>query len=136
MFASLAMSLALDASPQRCSVTVFPRYGRYRPTPRLHGPGLLLDGGGALEAPPASLAWLHRRLLRDASHRGGNVVVLRASDRNIYDVPFYRDGNLASVQTVLVPPCASREQVDAVASIVDRADAVYFAGGDQAHYVA
>jgi cyanophycinase-like exopeptidase len=136
MFAQLAMSVALITPPKRCSVTVFPRYGTYRATPHLYGPGLLLDGGGALEAPSSSLAWLHRRLLGNARHRGGNVVVLRASDRNIYDVLFYRGGNFASVQTILIPPCASRAQVDAVAPAVERADAVYFAGGDQAHYVA
>ncbi len=37
---------------------------------------------------------------------------------------------------MLIPPCASRAQVDSVTPIVDKADAVYFAGGDQAHYVA
>jgi cyanophycinase-like exopeptidase len=119
-----------------CSVTVFARYGRYTPTARLHGPGLLLDGGGALEAPNSSLEWLHRRLVGNTPQRGGNVVVLRASDANIYDRPFYRYAHLSSVQTVLIPPCAAHAQVDSVAPIVDRADAVYFAGGDQAHYVA
>jgi cyanophycinase-like exopeptidase len=63
-------------------------------------------------------------------------VVLRASGSDVYDRSFRRYGNFASVQSVLIPPCASRAQVDAVAPIVDRADAVYFAGGDQAHYVA
>lgn len=106
------------------------------PTTRLHGPGLLLDGGGALEAPNSSLEWLHRRLVGNTPARGGNVVVLRASDANIYDRPFYRYAHLASVQTVLIPPCATRVQADSVAPIVEKADAVYFAGGDQSHYVA
>ena len=120
-----------------CSVRVFARHGTFAATPRLHGPGLLLDGGGALEAPNSSLEWLHRRLVGNTSQRGGNVVVLRASDPNItYDRTFYRYARLASVQTVLIPPCAPRTQVDSVARIVDKADAVYFAGGDQAHYVA
>ncbi|MBV8281850.1 MAG: hypothetical protein JO347_07275, partial [Candidatus Eremiobacteraeota bacterium] len=131
----MMLSLLLGAS-LTCSVTVFPRYGNYVTTARLHGPGLLLDGGGALEAPSESLRWMHRRLVGDATSRGGNVVVLRASDRDIYDRPFYRDGNFASVQTILIPPCAARDAVDAVAPFVDGADAVYFAGGDQAHYVA
>ncbi len=128
-------ALALVASA-KCSVTIFPRFGNYAATARLHGPGLLLDGGGALEAPSASLRWMHRRLVGETNARGGNVVVLRASDRDIYDRPFYRDGDFASVQTILIPPCASRDAVDAVAPFVDAADAVYFAGGDQAHYVA
>lgn len=119
-----------------CAITIFPRFGAYVPTPHLHGPGLLLDGGGGEEAPNSSLRWLHRRIAGDTSRRAGNVVVLRASENNYYDKPFYRYGNLASVQTVLLPPCASRAQVDSVAKVVDGADAVFFAGGDQANYVA
>ncbi len=119
-----------------CAVTVFARHGTYVPTPHLHGPGLLLDGAGITGSPPSSLAWLHRRITGNDTKRGGNVVVLRASYSDIYDRPFRQYGNFASVQTVLIPPCASRAQVNTVAPIVDKADAVYFAGGDQAHYVA
>ena len=104
-----------------CSVTIFPRHGVYVATPVLHGPGLLLDGGGALEAPSSSLVWLHHQLLGATRRRGGNVVVLRASDRNIYDEPFYRDENFASVLTVLIPPRASRAQIDSVAPMRDGA---------------
>jgi cyanophycinase-like exopeptidase len=118
-----------------CSVAVFPRYGTYVPTPQLHGPGLLLDGSGASSSPDNTLTWLHARLVGDTPARGGNVVVLRASYGNVDDRHFYRAGNFASVQTVLIPPCASARQVDAVAPVVDTADAVYFAGGDQANYV-
>jgi cyanophycinase-like exopeptidase len=119
-----------------CAITIFPRLGAYVPTPHLHGPGLLLDGGGAEEAPNSSLRWLHRRIAGETAGRAGNVVVLRASENNYHDSPFYRYANLASVQTVLIPPCAPRAQVDSVAKIVDAADAVFFAGGDQANYVA
>jgi cyanophycinase-like exopeptidase len=137
MFAALAIAASLGAaSSPPCPVTVFPRYGTYIATPALRGSGLLLDGGGALEAPSSSLAWLHRRLAGNTPKRVGNVLVLRASYANIYDKPFYRDGNFASVQTVLIPPCASRMEIDSVAPFVDNVDAVYFAGGDQAHYVA
>jgi cyanophycinase len=118
-----------------CSVTVFARHGTYVPSVHLRGPGLLLDGAGVTGSPSSSIVWLHRRLTGSA-RRGGNVVVLRASYSDIYDKPFWQYGNFASVQTVLIPPCATRAQVDAVAPIVDKADAVYFAGGDQAHYVA
>jgi cyanophycinase-like exopeptidase len=119
-----------------CSITVFARHGTYVPTPHLHGPGLLLDGAGVTGSPSSSIVWLHQRLTGNATQRGGNVVVLRASYSDVYDKPFRQYGNFASVQTVLIPPCASRSQVDSVATIVDRADAVYFSGGDQAHYVA
>lgn len=127
----LPMLLALAL----CSVTIFPRYGTYVPTPQLHGPGLLLDGAGASSSPADTLTWLHERLLGDTAQRGGNVVILRASYINIDDRHFYDAGNFASVQTVLIPPCTSTAQVNSVAPIVDGADAVYFAGGDQANYV-
>jgi cyanophycinase-like exopeptidase len=118
-----------------CSITVFPRHGAYVRTARLYGPGLLLDGAGATGSPPSSIEWLHRRLV-GTSARGGNLVVLRASYSDAYDRPFRQYASFASVQTVLIPPCASRAQVDAVAPIVGKADAIYFAGGDQAHYIA
>lgn len=127
--------MPIASAPPACAVTVFSRHGRYVPTPHLLGPGLLLDGAGVTGSPTASIVWLHRRLVGSTS-RGGNVVVLRASYSDIYDKPFWQYENFASVQTVLIPPCASRAQVNAVAPIVDRADAVYFSGGDQAHYVA
>ncbi|HET6276286.1 MAG TPA: hypothetical protein VFE16_10195 [Candidatus Cybelea sp.] len=130
------MALIAAALALACQITIFPRHGTYVPTPHLHGPGLLLDGAGITDSPPSSIAWLHRRLLGNSAHRGGNVVVLRASYSDIYDHPFVEYGNFASVQTILIPPCALRPQVDLAARVVDKADAVYFAGGDQANYVA
>jgi cyanophycinase-like exopeptidase len=129
----LALALRLVFA---CAITIFARHGTYVPTPHLDGPGLLLDGAGASGSPPSSIAWLHRRIVGNDSQRGGNVVVLRASYSDVYDRAFRQYGNFASVQTVLIPACASRTQVNTVAPIIDRADAVYFAGGDQAHYVA
>lgn len=105
------------------------------PTPQLHGPGLLLDGAGTAASPDTTLTWLHSRIAGDTSQRAGNVVILRATGANVDDQHFYVTGNLASVQTVLIPPCAGPAQVNAVAPVVDTADAVYFAGGDQANYV-
>jgi cyanophycinase-like exopeptidase len=129
------MALIAPVAPA-CAVTVFPPHGTYVATARRHGPGLLLDGAGATGSPASSIAWLHGRIVGSGTQRGGNVVVLRASYSDVYDRPLRQYRNFASVQTVLIPPCASRTQVDAVAPIVDKADAVYFAGGDQAHYVA
>lgn len=101
----------------------------------MHGPGLLLDGAGISGSPDTTLSWLHNRIAGDTSQRAGNVLILRASYGNIDDQHFYVTGNLASVQTVLLPPCAPLTQAGRVAAIVDTADAVYFAGGDQANYV-
>ncbi len=135
-------AMALAASPPAraanaaaCNSIAFPPYGRYERSARLHGPGLLLGGGGASELPPAAFAWLHRRLTGQSSRRAGNVVVVRASGSNLYDTPFVQYGNFASVRDVFIPPCASRAQVDRYADVVDNADAVFFAGGDQSNYV-
>jgi cyanophycinase-like exopeptidase len=126
----------IAAAALACHITIFPRHGTYVPTARLHGPGLLLDGAGITGSPPSSIVWLHRRLLGTTATRGGNVVVLRASYSDVYDRAFRDYGNFASVQTVLIPPCATLAQADAAARVVNNADAVYFAGGDQANYVA
>jgi cyanophycinase-like exopeptidase len=131
--APAAQAQAPAASP--CAMTVYPRVGTYVRTPRLHGPGLVLAGGGAEEAPGAAFAWMRRTIAGTDAGRAGNVVVLRASSADEYDSFFYRDGRFASVQTVLIPPCAARADLDRAAKIVDGADAVFFAGGDQAHYV-
>jgi cyanophycinase-like exopeptidase len=67
----------------------------------------------------------------------GNVVVLRSSaDRDAYGPYIQPLGPYRSVRTIAIPPCATRAQIDALAPLVDGADAVFFAGGDQAHYVA
>ncbi|HEY3674369.1 MAG TPA: hypothetical protein VGK84_00095 [Candidatus Tumulicola sp.] len=139
----LAASASSSARAQQtgdtasCAMTVYPRDGTYVATPKLHGPGLVLAGGGAEDAPASVFPWMRRVIAGTESGRAGNVVVLRASSANEYDSFFYRYGRFASVQTVLIPPCATSPQnLTRAARIVDGADAVFFAGGDQAHYVA
>lgn len=134
-FAAVALPIANASRAAECATTIFPLTGTYAAERKLHGPGLVLAGGGAEESPRSMLRWMHRRLGGTQS-RFGNVVVVRASGARDYDAFFYRDGNFRSVQTVLVPPCASRTQVDRAVPVVERADAVFFAGGDQSHYVA
>lgn len=134
LLSQLAPALA-HAAPANCTTTIFPRLGAYTASGKLAGPGLVLAGGGAEEAPPSIFWWMHRRLGGAPGRRFGNVVVLRAYGSTDYDGFFYADGKFASVQTVLIPPCASRAQVDRAAPVVDRADAVFFSGGDQSNYV-
>lgn len=84
----------------------------------------------------AALPWVHDLISGGSTKRFGNVVVLRAADENDYDKFFYKLGNFASVQELLIPPCANAAQIAKAARYVDRADVVFFAGGDQSHYVA
>ena len=130
-----AIHPAARASDAGCAITIFPRMGTFEPSGRLYGPGLVLAGGGAEEAPASMFPWMRRRLAGPRSGRFGNIVFLRASDTTEYDKLFYDGGAFRSVQTVLIPPCAPRAQVDRAAPVVDGADAVFFAGGDQSHYV-
>ncbi len=134
LIASLAATA--PAHPASCAPTVFPPYGTYARSGRLHGPGLFLAGGGGSEAPAAAFVWMHDRSVGPSHGRTGNVVVLRAYGEKSYDLPFYQHANFASVTTVLIPTCASRAQVDSVVPAVDKADALFFAGGDQSDYVA
>jgi hypothetical protein len=137
LFALLFGTAAAPAAANPCAPVVYPIFGKYVASGTLHGPGLLLDGGGALDAPSSSLQWAHNLLAgtNGVTPRFGNIIVLRAFDANIYDKPFYQYGLFSSVRTIRIPPCATDADIDALVPLIDRADAVYFAGGDQANYV-
>lgn len=127
------MSPQPTATP--CTTTVFPIAGTFAATKVRVKPGLVLSGGGLLQAPVETvLAWISARV--PASGRAGNLLVLRASGGRDYSDEFYAKSRLASVQEILIPPCAVRSEVDRAAPYVDRADAILFSGGDQANYVA
>jgi hypothetical protein len=137
VFALFFAAAAASAGADPCTPVVYPLFGKYVASGTLHGPGLLLGGGGAMEASNSSLQWAHNLLAGTVgvTPRFGNMIVLRAFDANIYDKMFYQYGLFSSVQTIRIPPCATNGAIDALVPLIDRADAVYFAGGDQAHYV-
>ena len=85
----IAQALALA-----CTITVFPAFGTYAPSGQLHGPGLVLAGGGEEEAPAAAFAWVHRRL-GGSARPFGNLVVLRASGSDLYDKAILPKGDFA-----------------------------------------
>ncbi|HEV7179443.1 MAG TPA: ABC transporter substrate-binding protein [Candidatus Baltobacteraceae bacterium] len=136
-----AWSLSSDPAPSRavsnaaCSPRIFPGNGTFAQTASaLHGPGLVLSGGGS--DIDDTFRWMHRTLTGSSSARGGNVIVLRAyTDKDEYSPYIQPLGPFQSVRTIGIPHCATRAQVDALAKYVDQADAVFFAGGDQANYV-
>ena len=123
-------------TPTNCAPTSFVPDGTYDTTSARRGPGLVLSGAGAGNMPSAALAWIRGHIGARDDGRAGNVVILRASGERDSTDDFYRMGRFAWVQEVLVPPCASHAQVASVAAVVDRADAVFFSGGDQANYAA
>jgi cyanophycinase len=91
------------------------------------GPSLLLMGGGT--DVDAAFTWMSRE------SGGGDLVVLRAAGDNAYDAYAAGLGHFTSVRTLLLPPCATPSDLAHAASIVSRSRAVFFAGGDQSHYV-
>jgi cyanophycinase-like exopeptidase len=122
------------ATPASCTPIVYRPDGTPEKTHVLRGPGLLLEGSGAQGSPVAGLRWLRAHMGASQTGRAGNVVVVRASSERDYTDDFYAQGRFAWVEEILIPPCATRAQVDAMARYVDMADAVYFAGGDQSNY--
>jgi cyanophycinase len=125
--------LRAQANANVCKPMVYPLAGRYVASARLGGPGLLLDGGGT--DVDAAWRWMHATLIGSATRRGGNVVVLRATLDNAYSPWILTVAPFASARTITIPPCSTKADIDALSSYVDGADAVFFAGGDQAHYV-
>lgn len=128
-----AASPSAAPSPKTCTPIVFPIAGTRDPRSVHDGPGLVLSGAGLLNAPVSAMEWL-RSHIGDATGRAGNVVILSASGGREDEDALYRDASFASVQEVVIPPCADSEAVDAMVTYVNGADAVLFAGGDQANY--
>lgn len=133
---SIAFAPPAAAASSSCTLTASPLIGHYAASKKLHGPGLWLDGGGTLDGSAAPLSWVHDTIAGRSTGRFGNVVVLRATGKNEDASLFYKKGDFASVQELLIPPCASAAQIAKAARYVDRADVVFFAEGDRADYVA
>ena len=123
-------------TPASCTPQAFAPAGTRGPRAGTRGPALMLAGAGLSDVPAGTLPWLRAHVRGPRDRHAGNVVILKASGERYYSDDFYRAGNFAWVQEVLIPPCASPAQVDAIAPYVDDADVVLFAGGDQSHYVA
>lgn len=130
---SVAPSIATSA--ENCNPTVFAANGKPVPSRvALHGPGLVLSGGGT--DIDATFKWMHKTLAGNDRTRAGNVIVLQAdADKDAYGPYIQGLAPFQSVRTIAIPHCASRAKIDAMASYVNGADAVFFRGGDQANYV-
>lgn len=121
-------------TPTTCHSLFYPRIGNAiasKVAPR--GPGLILMGGST--DVDAAFKWLRQTIARRDGVDGGDVVVLRASGDNDYDKYIYGLARFNSVRTIVLPPCAGAYDVKRAAIVVDHAQAVFFAGGDQANYV-
>jgi cyanophycinase len=129
-----ASETAASRRAMRCTAIFYKPIGARRPGRiALHGPGLILGGGGT--DVNGEFAWIHDTIVGSHARRGGDLVVLRATGNADYDRYIYRLAPYHSVRTLLVPTCSSAQTLQKAAAIVARSSAVFFAGGDQADYV-
>ncbi|HEU5480061.1 MAG TPA: cyanophycinase, partial [Candidatus Tumulicola sp.] len=122
------------ASRARAAITVYPRVGNQADsaiTPQ--GPGLVIMGGGS--DVDGAFVWMHDTVVGAKSTSGADVVILRATGDNAYDSYIAGLAPFNSVQTLLIPTPASASDLSTAAAIVDKAEVVFFAGGNQADYV-
>jgi cyanophycinase len=113
---------------------IFPRAGSPKDShvvPR--GPGLMLMGGGPTV--DSAFRWMHDTIVGSPHVRGGDVIVLTASEGDVYTPYIMKVATFNSVRSISIGPGATTEQLAKAASYVDRAQGVFFSGGDQAHYV-
>lgn len=140
LFASVtAVALAATPVPTDTStpvppIIIYPRAGDPAPS-RIspHGPGLVLMGGGPTVDP--AFAWMHDTIVGSHRARGGDVVVLTASDGDEYTRYIMAVAPFNSVRSIQIGPAATAADLRKAASFVDAAQGVFFSGGDQAHYV-
>lgn len=98
------------------------------------GPGLVLMGGGS--DVDDAFRWAQRTLAGGGGVRRGDVVVLRATGGDGYTSYLLGLAPFRSVQTLKLNPPATRADLALAADVLSRAEFVFFAGGDQAHYAA
>jgi cyanophycinase len=97
--------------------------------PRLHGPMLLLSGGGG-----DVTAGLQAAIDRIRGNGKIDVVVLRASGAEGYNPYFMEMTGVDSVETLVITDRDSASREDVVQAVRD-AELIYFAGGDQCNYI-
>jgi cyanophycinase len=102
--------------------------------PRLHGPALILDGGGGSDATAAYQMAIDRVRGCSDCDRKLDVVALRASGSDGYNEYFMRMRGVNSVVSLVITDRESAARPDVV-SAVRNAELIFFAGGDQCNYI-
>ena len=89
--------------------------------------------GGGVDVKEADSWMISKMVLCDGRH--GNFVVIRAGGNPSYDSFIYKLGQVASVQTVVVPTADAANNPDpALISLIRNASAIWLTGGDQGDY--
>ena len=101
--------------------------------PALHGPVLILAGGGGDVTAAMQEAIDRVRGCRDCDAKV-DIVVLRASGSNGYNSYFMEMNGVDSVVSMVITDRETSSSPDVV-SLVRDAEVVFFAGGDQCNYI-
>jgi cyanophycinase len=115
----------LPASAQHSSYQYF-RIGQKSDAQTNPTAGYALMGGG--KDLDDAFRWLCQRA------NGGDFVILRAADDDSYNTYINGLCKVNSVATLIIPDRDAAED-SAVSDVIGHAEAVFIAGGDQAHYV-
>lgn len=123
-------SIASDANSAPSRVRAYPRRGSANDDALPpNGPGLLLDSGGGAGV----FGWMHRAAVGGTAGRG-DVVILSPEGGDDAG-SFVGQAPFGSVQAIAVPDGATDAEYREAAAIVEKAEIVWFVGGDQARYV-
>ena len=130
---ALASLLLVFAATARAELTRYSSGSTVDAQPRLHGPVLILDGGGSGPDEPYQEA-IDRVRGCTSCDRKLDVVILRASGGDGYNDYFMKMHGVNSVVSFVITDRASSSRPDVVET-VRRAEIVFFAGGDQCNYI-
>lgn len=121
----LLISFSVQAGAQRSSYQYFRIGQKTDSTVQPNGGYALMGGGKDLDD---AFRWLCQKA------NGGDFLILRAAGDDAYNQ--YVNGlcKLNSVATLIIPD-RDAAQDPAVAAIIGHAEAIFIAGGDQAHYI-
>lgn len=132
-FSAKAFLVLLFCSSAHATVTRYLSGNAVDVRPQLFGPVLNLGGGGT-DVDPA-IQWMidKARGCTDCAAKV-DVVVLRATGSNGYNAPILAMNGVDSVETFVITERLDSRYKNVVASI-QKAEVVFFAGGDQCDYV-
>lgn len=129
----LAFLLLLFTTTLHAELTRYSSGSTVDATGRLHGPVLILDGGGSGPDDPYQIA-IDRVRGCTSCDRKLDVVILRASGSDGYNDYFMKLHGVNSVVSLVITDRASSSRADVI-DTVRRAEIVFFAGGDQCNYI-
>jgi cyanophycinase len=133
-FRWLSFALVLSAITAQAELTRFASGSSVDVHPRLHGPALILQGGGGADLTNAFQLAIDRVRGCTECDTKLDVVVLRASGGDGYNSFFMGLKGVSSVVSLVITDRDSSSRPDVVKT-VRNAEVVFFAGGDQCNYI-